>query len=490
MEIIYNGAQRNESIVTFSEVPNILSVKEDVSGAKGRLNLVVYSGWSVSADSQYYFTLFGETISNVLAPQEAKNKKFYVSTNIASTAMSIARALRSCGSIAADYLITTGTTNTVGDTVILTAKVIGNKNFNSNIDKNIPTNNMTAVIVNDGSADESGNNFFNSKIDVEVYQADNYITTLEKNFYGNDCSFDVTPVLATLTEPMKENEPILPYTLKVNKLASNGMYTSLGDVSGYTTYGYLANQSEKYLPTNCIILSNNKVYDRGGLLYTMGRTVHYSVLAGGSIGTRFTVTITIYDSAMNVLQTDSGYSNVPSANPVITDFQYDIPVNLWQTNATYVEIQVSSPTTNRIRFQIIRPLSSAEGWQRIFWRNEYGGLSFFDFTSSSSESDSIEVETYEKNIFDYYSYDTSSGDTFERKKIYSSKIGKTVKVKSHLMEKNGKYIFNSLARSKKIWTYVNGNCHYIIPKALEVAEDQTYNDIYTATFSYEYSDLS
>jgi hypothetical protein len=58
------------------------------------------------------------------------------------------------------------------------------------------------------------------------------------------------------------------------------------------------------------------------------------------------------------------------------------------------------------------------------------------------------------------------------------------------MEKKGKYIFNSLARSKKIWTYINGNCHYIIPKALEVAEDQTYNDIYTATFTYEYSDLS
>jgi hypothetical protein len=490
MDILYNGAQRNESIVTFSEVPNILSVKQDVSGTKGRLSLIVYSGWSVSADTQYYFTLFGETISNVLAPQDAKNKKFYVSTNIASTAMSIARALRSCGSIAADYIITTGTTNTNGDTVIITAKVIGRKSFSNNIDKNIPTSYMLVAIGDDGSADEGNGDYFNSKIDVEVYQQDNYITTLEKNYYGDECSFDVTPVLATLTEPMKENEPILPYTLKVNKLAYNGTYTSLGEVSGYTTYGYLANQSEKYLPTNCMILSNNKVYDRGGLNYTMDRTVHYSVLAGSPIASRFGVKTSIYDSAMNLIESGWTYVNVPTSNPSIADLKYSIPVNRWYTNAAYLDIQVSSVDSNRIRFQIIRPLSAAEGWQRIFWRNEYGGISFFDFTSTSSESDSIDVETYEKNIFDYYDYDTDSGDTFERKKIYNTKIGKSVKVKSHLMEKKGKYIFNSLARSKKIWTYINGNCHYIIPKALEVAEDQTYNDIYTATFTYEYSDLS
>lgn len=490
MEILYNGAQREESIVTFSEVPNILTIKEDVAGSRGSLSLIVYSGWNVTADTQYYFTMFGETITNVLSPQDAKNKKFYVSTSISSTAMSIAKALRSCGSIAVDYIITTGTTNTYGDTVVIIAKTIGKKNFYNNIDKNIPTNYMMVTIDDDGSADESNANFFNSKIDVEVYQGDNYITTLEKNFYGNECAFDVTPVLATLTEPMKDNEPILPYTLKVNKLAYNGDYSSLGEVSGYTTYGYLTNQSEKYLPTSLTILSNSKINDRGGLLYTMDRTVHYSVLGGSNIAFRFSVFCTIYDSAMNIIGRNDTYVTIPTTNPSIVDLQYAIPVSLWYTNAAYLDIKVGSGDNNRIRFQIIRPLGSAEGWQRIFWRNEYGGISFFDFSSTSSESDSIDIETYEKNIFDYYDYDTDTGDTFERKKIYSSKIGKEVKVKSHLMEKNGKYIFNSLARSKKIWTYVNGNCHYIIPKAVEVVEDQTYNDIYTATFTFEYSDLS
>ena len=47
----------------------------------------------------------------------------------------------------------------------------------------------------------------------------------------------------------------------------------------------------------------------------------------------------------------------------------------------------------------------------------------------------------------------------------------------------------SLMRSKKMWTEVNGKTYYIIPDNIEVTEDQNYNGIYTATFSYEYSDI-
>ena len=57
------------------------------------------------------------------------------------------------------------------------------------------------------------------------------------------------------------------------------------------------------------------------------------------------------------------------------------------------------------------------------------------------------------------------------------------------MEEDGKYIFNSLMRSKKVWTTVNGKKYYIIPKSIEVIEDQTYNNIYTAKLTYEYSDI-
>lgn len=494
MEIKYNGSAIGEDgLLTFSEVPNILQVSEDVigTGSNGKLKFTCMSGWSttVSADSQYYITMFGETVSNVLSPSEAKNKKFYIYPNSASnTAMSLVKALRSCGSLAADYVITTSTTNSDGDSVLLTAKTIGARNFSSNIDRtSIPNSALTVVIISDGESDS--NNFFNCKIDVDVYEGDSYITTLEKNWYGDKCAFDVTPVLSTFTEPTMNDESIKKYTLKVSKLASDGSYTALGETSGLTTYGYLANQSDNYKDIEVQILSNSKLNDRGGLLYVYGNTIQYSVLARtyGSAG--FLINYTLYDSKMDVIATSSEMYSTPYGNPYIKDITYTIP-SYYYSNVYYVQVMLGSDEENTLRFQVIKPLKAAEDYQRILWRNEYGGISFFDFTGQRSESDSVNVETYEKNIFDYYNNYNTSNYVFEKKKVYSNNIGKTVKVKSHLMEEEGKYIFNSLIRSKKLWTKINGDWHYIIPKSLEVAEDGTYNGIYTATFTYEYSDLS
>ena len=494
MEIKYNGsAIGEEGILTFSEVPNILQVSEDVTGTGsiGQLKLTCVDGWSssVTADSQYYMTLFGETVSNVMTPSEAKNKKFYIYPNsAANTAMSMVKALRSCGSLAADYVITTSTTNSNGDSILMTAKTIGARNFTNNIDRSsIPNSAMTVVIINDGAEDT--NNFFNCKIDVDVYEGDSYITTLEKNWYGNECAFDVTPVLSTLTEPTMNDEAIKEYTLKVSKLASDGSYTSLGETSGLTTYGYLANQSDNYKEIEVQILSNSKVNDRGGLLYVYGNTIPFSVLARAANSGGFTVTYTLYDSKMDVITTSLEMYNTPYGDAFIKDIEYTIPAQYYEM-VYYVQIMKGNDASNALRFQVIKPLKAAENYQRILWRNEYGGISFFDFTSQRSESDSVDVETYEKNIFDYYNNYNTSSYIFEKKKVYSNKIGKTVKLKSHLLEEDGKYIFNSLIRSKKLWTKINGDWHYIIPKSLEVAEDGTYNGIYTATFTYEYSDLS
>jgi hypothetical protein len=135
------------------------------------------------------------------------------------------------------------------------------------------------------------------------------------------------------------------------------------------------------------------------------------------------------------------------------------------------------------RFNVIKPLKATEYFQRVQWRNEYGGISFFDFTGARSETDNVDIETYEKNIFDYHDI-----DAFERKRIYRNDYKKSVKLTSHLMEEDGKWIFNSLMKSKKVWTTVNGKVYYIIPKNIEVNEDQNYNNIYTATLTYEYSD--
>ena len=485
--IYYNGISTSsyEGILCFSDVPNILQIKEDIYGTPTVIDLTPSGGWrsAVSANSQYSLTMFGETITNVLSPSDVSNKKFYIAEDEENTVASMARALRNCGTIAANFTITIENVYSINSTVRLTSRTIGDKLYNGWIDRATIPSSYLLVELSGGTADEDDGKYLNSKIDVDVYQGDEYVTTLEKNWYGNECSFDVTPVLATMTDSSNENKgDIKKYVFGINKLAEDGEYSSIGIISGFTTNGFVANQSQKYLPLTVQPLNNNKLTDRGNILYTYSNKIPFSVLGRVGNSSGFTVVYTLYDSSMSQIYQYSSQYSTPTGEAKIVDMEYQIP-NEYFGSTFYVDIAVGSASP--MRFNVIKPLKAAEGWQRILWRNEYGGISYFDFTGSYSETDSIDIETYEKNVFDYY-----DNSTYERKKIYSNNVNKTVKLKSHLMQKNGKYIFNSLARAKKVWTVINGKTHFIIPKSIEVTEDGTYNDIYTCTFSYEYSDLS
>ena len=475
MNITYNNLSSPSNILTFAEIPNILKISENVTGNKCTIQFSMNNGLrqTVSADSQYYITLFGETITNVMSPENAKNKRFYISDDRVSTAMSIARAFRNCGGLNADFDIFG-----VNGVVEIIAKTIGSKITTANyLQRNIPSQYMS-VSVQDGDAFSV---LFNSKIDIDVYDSasantSNYVTTLEKNWYGDECAFDVSPVLSTFSEYGQTK----PYTFVINVFMENGEWQNQGAISGNTTVGYHANQSDKYKYAQGVQMLLNKNRGSSGTmtLYTYNNVIPYSVLCGLDTA-GWSVTVSVKDSAFNELYTNTTTGQRTTSNMII-DTNVAIPQTAI-TNGYYVDLTVGTETT---RFNIIKPLKATEYYQRILWRNEYGGISFFDFTGARSESDSVDIETYEKNIFDYH-----NNDEFERKRIYLNDYKKTVTLTSHLMEEDGKWIFNSLMRSKKVWTTVNGKTYYIIPKSIDVAEDQTYNNIYTAKLQYEYSDI-
>lgn len=474
-EIYYNNVSSPSNMLTFTHIPNILKVSQPISGSKA----VFYFDFegdlrqSVTADSQYYVTFLGETVSNVMNPRDAKNKRFYISSDEDGTAMSFARALRNCGSIAAEFNIIHN-----GPTVTLYAKTIGQKwsNMANYIQRNIPTDKLYTNGV-DGNASSV---FFGGKIDVNVFSADTYskeayVTTLEKNFYGNECAFDMSPVLSTFSDFGKTT----PYLLSLDLVREDGEWQSIGSVTGKTTVGYMANQSNKYLYSSGVqMLINNKRGVNGSILYTYINKIPYSTLCGDNTGS-WTITVSCKDSAFNEIYQASQTASKTSSNNII-DSIVEIPTNYFR-DSYYVDITIGNET---YRFNVIKPLKATEYYQRIQWRNEYGGISFFDFTGSRSESDSVDIETYEKNIFDYH-----DNNEFERKIIYKNDYKKSVSLTSHLLEEDGKWIFNSLMRSKKVWTTINGKTYYIIPKSIDVQEDQTYNNIYTVKLTYEYSDI-
>lgn len=475
MNITYNNLSSPSNILTFTEIPNILKISENVTGTKCTIQFMMGDNLrqTVSADSQYYITLFGETVSNVMSAAEARNKRFYISDDAKSTAMSIASALRNCGGLNADFDIFGN-----GGTVEIIAKTIGKKITTANyLQRNIPAQYMS-VSVQDGN---SYSILFNSKIDIDVYDStsvnvSNYITTLEKNWYGDECAFDMSPVLATFSEYGQTK----PYVFVINVFREDGEWQNQGTISGNTTIGYHANQSDKYKYAQGaqMLLNKNRGTNGTMILYTYNNVIPYSVLCGSDTG-GWNVTVSVKDSAFNEVYSYTSTSRRTTSN-MIVDTNATIPQTA-MTSGYYVDITIGTQTT---RFNIIKPLKATEYYQRIQWRNEYGGISFFDFTGSRSESDSVDIETYEKNIFDYY-----DNEYFERKMIYSNDYNKTISLKSHLMEEDGKWIFNSLMRSKKVWTTVNGKTYYIIPKSIDVEEDQQYNNIYTAKLTFEFSDI-
>lgn len=475
MNITYNNLSSPSNILTFTEIPNILKISENVTGTKCTIQFIMGDNLrqTVSADSQYNITLFGETVSNVMSATEARNKRFYISDDAKSTAMSIASAFRNCGGLNADFDIFGN-----GGTVEIIAKTIGKKITTANyLQRNIPAQYMS-VSVQDGN---SYSILFNSKIDIDVYDSasvnvSNYITTLEKNWYGDECAFDMSPVLATFSEYGQTK----PYSFVINVFREDGEWQNQGTVSGNTTIGYHANQSDKYKYAQGaqMLLNKNRGTNGTMILYTYNNVIPYSVLCGSDTG-GWNVTVSVKDSAFNEVYSYTSTGRRTTSN-MIVDTNATIPQTA-MTSGYYVDITIGTQTT---RFNIIKPLKATEYYQRIQWRNEYGGISFFDFTGSRSESDSVDIETYEKNIFDYY-----DNEYFERKMIYSNDYNKTISLKSHLMEEDGKWIFNSLMRSKKVWTTVNGKTYYIIPKSIDVEEDQQYNNIYTAKLTFEFSDI-
>ena len=466
MNLTYNGVSNPQNMLTFSDVHNILKVTDDVVGTLTSIKLTI-EPTSTSTDGQYYLTLLGETVTTVANPSNASNKRFYVGNSKAANAIYLAKALSSCPSIAANYYV-----YAQGVTCYIVAKIIGLTitDTANMIQTNLPQNKYTVTLQNGTSTSK----LLGSRVVANIMSGDKYVTTLEKTLYGGECAFDMSQVLSTISEYGKTK----PYSISVSALLLDGGMTNLGNINACTTNGYIANSSSKYLTLNNEIALNTTVGDSNIIFYTYGSTIPFSILRNSNSG-GITYTVNYKDSTRTTIQTKSYDKKFTWEDTNLVDASISIPANI-KDRVYYVDIVLGNKTYT---FNVIKPLKTVGTWKRVYWRNEYGGIQFFDFTSAEVESHSFEIETYEKNIFDYYEDNDS-----ELKRIYKSTNAMSIKLKSHIMEKDGRWVFNSLERSKRLWVDENGIKRYIIPNSVEVTEEADYNGLYTATLKYQYSE--
>lgn len=470
--ITYNNRSvgNASNLITFTDIPNILKVTDTYSGNKQIISLIFNGNLkSVTVpDGGWTITIQGETISSVDAFADAINKNFFVSSSNNSTAASVARALRNCPTIIANYTVAHE-----DNEVELVAREIGN--FSTTIISNISSTYLTKSITQGSSI----SSLYGCKIDVDVVHGTEYVTTLEKNFYKGEVAFDMSPVLTTFAERGKTE----PYWFLISSIDQNGQYSELSRLNtNYITQGYMVNQGNKFiaLGSSAVVAQNfsrgtEKVTDNNTILYIYGNSIPFSFY---STSNSLSIDITYLNSAFEqVGSADFNYTK--STSDLLANAEIPLSATLLR-DSFYVDIEIEQ-TSETIRYNVIKPIKAAEYYQRILWRNSYGGVSFFDFTGQKTETRDLEVETYQKSIFDYY---TDSRNELE--KVYNNEVKYTVTLKSHLFENDGKYVFNDLLQSPEVWTVMNGEEYAIIIDSINVDETDR-NNIYEATVKFHYS---
>lgn len=485
MNITLNSLQNPSNIVCLSDIPNILKVEDSSGGTYTSFILLLGNGLNTvtNKDGQWYITLFNETVTNVIDSSMAVGKNFYVSSSLNSTAASIARAFRCCPTIAANFNVTNS-----GANVIIKAKSVGPV---------LSATSTTAIVTNInqqylgisrtiGTADSD---LYGSRVIVDVTTINDdgnsqYVTTLEKNYYGSEAAFNLSPVLTTLSSTGK----VIPFSLNISKL-KNGTFTQLGNVvNNYATVGYMVNQGDKFIPIDEFSFAQNfsrgeeRGFANNTLLYIYAPSLTLSFYNGNDGG--MNISVDYVDSAGNILETMSGMTwRNTNSEKKLWDYEINLASNTgWKERfkqAFYIDVHMGNHTP--IRYNVIKPLKATEYYQRIYFRNSYGGISFFDFTGQKSETRDADIKTYQKNIFGYY--DDSKN---ELEKIYNNDVKYTVSLKSHLFENDGKYIFNDLMQTTDAWVSRNGETYGIIIDSVSVDETNS-NNIYEATVKFRYS---
>lgn len=468
-----NGQSLTSGTLCFSDSINILEYNDSITGTSASITLTFGSSLqsTVTADSQYYITILDETITNVMSTTNATNKRFYIGSTTDSTAAYVANALNACESLAADWLIYND-----GSSVYLTARTIGQKltNVSTPFSTNIPSGSTTFTY---STTDGTSTSNFGGKVYVQLTAGT--VVRLEKSVYDERIGFNLSPILSTYAEFGKDK----PFNFDIFALSNSGAFSSEVTLTNscFCTYGYQANQSSPFIKLENRILLNNKRGNDTITLYTYSNKIPFTVISMASLPNISASTEwRAYNSANGFIT--SGTSTGSTTSGHMIDMVVTVPQTAF-TSAYYIDLVYGNDT---IRYNVIKPIKMAEGYTRIYWRNEYGGISFFDFTGSRSETDAVEVETYNKNFYHFY----DNPLVFDEKAPYKNTATKEVKLKSHILDEKGKYVANSLIRSKRMWTYVNGNLQYVVPKSMEVEEDATYNGLYSITFTYEYSQLS
>ena len=500
--ITINGLSESnwDGLILFSDVPNIVTYSNSDQGTYARLFINVGTTGYTSMPSGQTITLNGETITSVTDISKVGGRYFYLGANSNWVATTIVDALRNCPSIAASYDIMLNSGD-AGDieapfSVLVKAKQTGTR-FNITLSHTITNSHILSFQNYNGQSNDSLKNETFAKVQLQLYKYtdfdrylnvdtygdvlndEEYVTTLVKTYYSDEVRFDISPILSTFAEYGR-----LVYFRFIVTLFTSSNDNSFRQIKSvhnlYTTVGYRENHSLPYLTrTNvpCLMqnVGNGIEWANMHTLYVYEPSIYFGWVDSAETST---FSVKYLDSMYN-----QKYASVVS---LTNNGGIDNMINLNQNyleECSYVSIQLPS---NRgvLLYTIIKGVNAADKCTRVYWRNEYGGISFFDFTGNHTTELDIGSGLYSKGDLNYYS-------DVEREKdiVYSRDLNHKHTVNSHLINKQGTQIFESLAKSKKVWIIdeETRDIEDIIIEDIQINESSDFFDIYNVSVVYRMS---
>lgn len=489
MNILLNGNTNPQQYITFNGVPTILKIDSFGDGDKAKLEITVSTGGNTSEPC--YIRINGYTITSTNVLGNDVSSVYLVPLSLGRTytkasAYSIAKAFQNTGLINSYNIYCDNQVyGSTSSKVIIEAKEKGNQYNFTEIDTN-----ATYISFSSPSNGSSSDLLTGAKVVLDVYAEPDitkqtqiganskvlpHLVTVEKNYYKDGINFDLSPILATVTE----NGNITQYNVTASYV-KNGQATVIGELShNYASNGYSVNQGRFYIPKfSGLYLAQNvsrgtdkSTYNNTTLYYIDGEPITLSFYCYDFSARN--ITIKYLDSALNQISTQS-----ISLTPNKSLYHYSfIPTE----GAYYVD--VITPSQGTVRYTNVKPLKygNMNDYQVLYWYNSYGGVSFFPFTAKREEERKTEKTLYKKQNFNLYSDNIKSMN-----KVYSMDNQYSVTLTTHYMDKDGIYSLYDLMNSSEVWTEINGVKYEVIVTDLNVTESNV-SGVWQGTVTYEYS---
>lgn len=493
MELTLNNIGNFNNLICFSGCPIILEGKELLNMTRASMEIDLNNLSTVDLNQTQTIQINDEVITSTTDINKTGSKIFYitVATDTISknlVAQSIVNALNTCPSLNINYDIyqPSDGTNPLPK-IMINAKKLGAK-YNMTTSSTFTTAQVSFTRT-DGTGDTDTSKvlvdiFYNPKSNQQRFGTEGannttYLTTLQKTMINGQVSFDLSTVLGTVTNLGKTTEFRMNVYKKNNTIVQQVNSSNVN----YIVPGYMVNEGQPYLTTpalNSIAMNvskgqQNTLYYNKTKLYIYQPWLYLSVY--NNLGASNTVngTYTLLADDINP-STPVNFSFHATGN--LTTYKLNLP-SLSNSIALLIKID---GIDQAIRYDIIQPLTATGESTRINWYNSYGGVSFFDFTSSKTNEVKLTTGVYDKQTFDYYTTDIKS-----KTMVYSKDVETTRTIKTHIIPKSALPVLNDLRLSKMAWIE-NADGKKTVIYVTDVKEtEQTVPDLYQVEVQYKLS---